>query len=151
MALPTPIAQPSINTLLQRGNGQSPETFVTVANVSSIKGFSLSAHVVDVTSHSTGVPWRQKIPTLLDAGDLSADIFFITDSVGHRLLLNDFAIRRTGDWRYVEPDTLQTIFQCQMFFSKMDFTASVDGVTTAAITLTATGDPILPTAGGTYD
>lgn len=146
----TPIAQPSINTLLQRGNGGSPETFTTIANVSSINGFSLAAMVVDVTSHSTGVPWRQKIPTLLEAGEIQADVFFVTDSAGHRALLNDFATRVTIDWRIVEPDTLASVFQCRMFISKMSMKAPVDGVTTASITWTATGDPIMPTTGGTY-
>src|SRR5271166_2024974 len=61
----TIVAQPAINTFLQLGNGQSPETFTTVANVGTITGPGLSLNVVDVTSHSTGVPWRQKIGTLL--------------------------------------------------------------------------------------
>jgi predicted secreted protein len=151
MPAATPIARPSINTLLQRGDGASPENFTTVANVSSIKGFTFSATVKDVTSHSTGVPWRQKIPTLLDPGDLTADIWFIMDSVGHRALLNDFANRVTRDWRLVEPDTLATVFECPMFISKLTFDHPVDGVTTAQITLTATGDPNFPTTGGNFN
>lgn len=142
----TAIALPSINTLLGRGDGGSPETFPTVANVSSINGLSLSAKVDDVTSHSTGVPWRQKIATLLDAGDLTVDVFFVPGASNHRALLSDFTLRITRDWRITFPDVGGTFFQCQMFISKLSFKAPVDGVLTASMTLTATGDPILPTA-----
>lgn len=152
MPLPIPTAQAAINTLLQRGSAplNSPDTFSTVANVSSINYFSLSAHVQETTSHSTGVPWRTKIPTLLEAGEVTGTINFVTDSVGHRLLLNDFANRVITDWRIAHPDTLASIFQCPGFFSKLHFKAPVDGITQADFTLTLTGDPVLPTSGGTY-
>ena len=68
-------ARAAINTLLQVGNGSSPEAWTTVANVSSISGPGFSSQVEDVTTHSNANPWREKIPTLLDAGELSFEVF----------------------------------------------------------------------------
>lgn len=146
-------AQPAQNTLLQRGDNQSPESYTTVANVSSINGFQLSAKVNDVTSHSTGNPWRQKIPTLLDAGSITFDLFFLPDSQGvqgnqrgHRDLLGDFVSRYTRDWRLVFPDPLATTWQAQGFISKFNQQAPVDSVLKAQIAIELTGDPIMPIA-----
>lgn len=142
-------AQASQNTLLQRGDGLSPEGYKTVANVSSINGFSMSAKVEDVTSHSSGRPWRQKIPTLLDAGSLTFDIFFIPSSTnqptqtGHQELLFDFVNRITRDWRLVFPDAAATTWQATGFISKFNVLSPVDGVQKAAMTIELTGDPIL--------
>ena len=140
----TPIAQPAINTLVQMGDGNSPEVFTTVANVSSITGLGLSAMVQDVTSHSTAVPWREKITTLLDAGDLSFDIFFIPNDTGHKALLAVFTGRTLKDWRLVFPDTNATKWLFQAYISKFSMSAPVDGVIKAAITFSATGQPTFP-------
>ncbi len=143
----TPIALASINTLLQIGDGASPETFETVANVSSINGFSMSGMVVDVTSHSTGEPWRQKIVTLLDAGEIAFDLFFIPAAANHRLLLQTFFDRTAVSWRLVFPDPDTTTWEASGSISKFDNKAPVDGVDTAAIVISLTGVPNIPTDG----
>jgi hypothetical protein len=142
----TPAAIPSINTLLGLGDGNSPEVFTTIANVSSISGLALGANVVDVTSHSTGRPWRQKITTLLDAGDLSFDLFFVPGDTGHQELLAIFTEKngttnglRTYQITFPEADA--PMWQFQAYISKFNMSASVDGVLKAALTFTATDEP----------
>jgi len=142
----TPAALPAINTLLKLGNGASPEVFTTIANVSSITGLQLSANIVDVTSHSTGVPWRQKITTLLDAGDLSFDLFFIPADTGHQELLTIFQEKNgtTDGLRNYQlwfPDAAPTKYQFSAYISKFSLTEAVDNVVRAAVTFTATGQP----------
>lgn len=145
-----PIALPAINTLLQVGSGTSPETFATIANVSSINGLSMSAQVVDVTSMSTGVPWREKVVTLLDAGDASFDVFWIPAAAFAKNLLTLFQERGAGtagvpiDFRLVFPDTMATTYSFAGFISKINFTEAVADVVKAACTITATGEPIFP-------
>lgn len=138
-----PAALAAINTLLMRGDGASPQAYETIANVSSINGLNLSANVVDVTSHSTGRPWRQKISTLKDAGELTADVFFIPGASNHQQLLDDFtAVPATiSDWRIQFPDEEDTTWQCEGFVSKLSFKEPVDGVVTASLTITFTGEP----------
>jgi Lambda phage tail tube protein, TTP len=151
------IALPAINTLLQVGQGNSPETFNTIANVSSITGPSLAGNVVDVTSMSTGVPWRQKIVTLLEGGEVSFDIFWIPELQsgggieGHVNLLTLFVNRgQSGvagtpiDFRMVFPDQDASTYTFQGFVSKLSLTEKVDDVVRAACTITITGQVGFP-------
>ncbi len=144
----TPQALGAQNTLLKYGNGLSPETFVTLANVSSIKGLTAQATIVDVTSHSTGVPWRQKQPTLLEGGDLTFDLFFIPSDAGHQTFMEFFVNRgKAGasgtpvDWQLVFPDANATTWAFTGFVTKMDFTEAVADVVKASCTITVTGKP----------
>lgn len=68
---------PAIGTLLQIGNGASPEVFNSIANIGDLSGPTTSATVVDITSHtSASAPWRIKMPTLLDPGTITIPLFF---------------------------------------------------------------------------
>lgn len=150
------IALPAINTLLQVGQGNSPESFYTLANVSSISGPALEGNVVDVTSMSTNVPWRQKIVTLLQGGEISFDIFWIPmlqTSVGiegHVNLLTLFVERGQGtagqpiDFRLVFPDQDASTYTFQGFVSKLSLTEKVEDVVRAACTITITGQVGFP-------
>jgi predicted secreted protein len=143
----TPAAQPAINTFLQLGNGASPEVFTTVANVSSITGPGLSLNVVDVTSHSTAVPWRQKIGILLDQGDLTFDCYFIPNDAGHQALMAQFVTRNTTDWQLSFPTTpTRTVWGLHGFISKFSMSEPVDNVVKAQLTITGTGIPAIPGA-----
>lgn len=152
----TPIAQPAIGVKLSYGNGSSPETYTLVSNDSDLTGLSMSATIVDVTSHSSSVvPWRQKVPTLLDPGDLQFKIFFIPGDAGHQQLLNFFATRgqtagpspgagQPIDWKLVFPDTNATTWTFQGFITKFSTTNPVAGVVEAQLVITCTGNPGFP-------
>src|SRR4026207_1620750 len=135
-------ALPAMNTLFQLGTASSPTGYTTIANVSSINGLKLSATIVDVTSHSTGEPWRQKIPTLLDAGDITFDLFLIPDEATHdgtTGILSFFSGRSLMQARLVFPDA--TTWTFEGYVTGMPMTANVDGVLTANVTFTITGSP----------
>ncbi len=142
-------AEPAINTLLKIGYG-SPEVFSVIANVGDLSGPSLSAAVVDVTSHSTGTPWREKIVTLLDGGDIQLPLFFIPSSPGNQNpfghdgtngLLAVFTSRTLKNYEMVFPDQAQTTYSFQAYISKFNFKEPVAGVIAADVTFTITGEP----------
>ncbi len=141
----TPAAIPAINTLLGLGSG-SPESFTTIANIGNINGLTLSANVVDVTSHSTGVPWRQKITTLLDAGDLTCDLFFVPGDTGHQDLLDIFIEKNgtTNGLRHYQitfPESGAPKWQFYAYISKFSITSQTADVIKAQVVFTATGEP----------
>jgi hypothetical protein len=139
--MPTEIARAAINTLLQYGNGGCPETFTTIPNVGSITGPGLSRTVQDVTSHSTGQPWRQKFPTLNDGGDLTFDLFYIPNDDAHKAVLAMAVdtVDPIKDWKLTFPNSDGVNFFFEGFISKFGSTEKVDDVLRAAITLTVTG------------
>jgi predicted secreted protein len=150
--MPTPIAQAAINTFLQLSDGSSPESFSTVANVASITGMTFSAQVVDVTSHSTGTPWREKIVTLLDAGTISCDVYFVPNDSGHQRLLSVFVNRglptapqSPADWRISFPTVpSRTVYSFSAYISKFSMSEPVDGVIKASMELQVIGEPGIP-------
>lgn len=153
------IAIPAIGTLLQVGNGASPEIFNSIANIGDITGPSTSAAVVDVTSHtSTSAPWRQKIVTLLDAGTVSLPLYYVPSSgaasgpgtfEGHNFtsgLGRLFANRGLSpgvpyNWKIIYPDGIPTTDEFQAWVSKFSQKAPVAGVLTADLEITITGIP----------
>lgn len=146
----TPIAIPAINTLLQFGSGGSPEVWTTVANVGDLSGPTMKAQVQDVTSQSTGDYWRQKITTLLDAGEVSCPIYFVPNDTGHQALLEIFAGRsgNTGQptpWRILFPVAAGSVpWIFNGWLSQFSMKEPVAGVIEAAIIITFTGPPNIP-------
>jgi hypothetical protein len=153
--MPIAAAQPAINTLFKIGNEGSPVNYNVIANVGDLSGPSISANVVDVTSHSTGSPWREKIVTLLDAGEISLPLFFVPSSPGSdgtpntpfghngtNGLLSVFTQRQLRDYSITFPDAAATTWYFEGYISTFSMTAPVAGVLTANVTFVLTGDPI---------
>lgn len=147
-------AQPAINTLLKIASAGSPQVFQVIANMNDITGPGFSANVVDVTSHSNSNPWRQKITTLLDQGDLTSKVFFIPSSpgtndgtpFGHNFSTGLGAVftgRQLREYSLTFPDANATTWYTQAYVSKLSTTNPVAGVNEMAATWTLTAEPIL--------
>ena len=140
-----PIALPAINTILQVGAGNSPETFTTVAFCNGFTGPSIQGTVVDVTSMSGGNAWRQKIVTLLEGGTIAFDAFWQPMNQSHQNLLTLFSHRGQGlpgvpiDFRMIFPDQDATVYSFQGFINKVAITSKVADVLRAAVEITITG------------
>jgi hypothetical protein len=148
-------AQPAINTLLKIATAGSPSVYNVIANVGDLTGPTFNVDVVDVTSHSTNSPWRQKIVTLLNPGEISLPLFFIPSSPGSNVantpfghnatngLLSIFTSRALESYSLTFPDSAATTYYFQGYVSNFSQTAPVAGVLTANVTFTFTGQPIM--------
>ena len=142
-------SQPAIGTKLYLGNGvTSPVSFTLIANVGDLSGPSFASTIVDVTSHSTGTPWREKVTTLLDPGTISLPLYFlpnVSSGGGHDFtsgLGSVFTSRAQRNYQMTFPDIYATTWIFSGFLSKYSITAKVAGVLEAATDLTFTGQPI---------
>jgi predicted secreted protein len=130
-------------TLLKMGDGVIPtEAFTTIGEVKSISGPSMSGEVIDVTTHSTGSAWREKISSLLDAGELNFDINFVPSDATHDNtdgLLNKFTTRAKTNYRVVFPDDDSTMFAFAGYVTGFEMSAPIDDVLGASVTITITG------------
>ena len=148
-----PAAYAAEGTLLQIAqSGVSPQIYNTIANVSDITGPSLASTVVDVTSHSSAAPYRQKIPTLLDPGTLSVKIFWVPNSNGSFGVANTpfghnftnglgsvWSARTLNPYRIVYTDGTTNYFNA--YVTKISQTAMVAGVYEATVEFDITGTP----------
>ncbi len=153
--MPIAAATPAINTLLKIATAGSPQVYNVIANVGDLTGPTMNADVVDVTSHSTNSPWRQKIVCLLNPGEISLPLFFVPSSSGTNTpntpfghngtngLLSIFTSRSLESYSLTFPDAAATTYYFQGYISNFSQTAPVAGVLTANITFTFTGEPIL--------
>ncbi len=138
-------AAPAINTLLKFGDGAMSETFTTVAEVRSLTGPQMSANMVDVTNHSSGDPWMEKIATLRDAGTISFLINFNHSDPTHDhntgvLYVFSNALRR--HMKIILPDNTE-LLSFSGYVSKVNFNFAVAGVQEATIDITIVGKPTI--------
>lgn len=129
-------------TLLQRGDGATPENFATVAEVGSISGPNWAVEMFDTTSHSDAASgnFRTRKPSLIDPGDLSFDIWYIPGDAGHEALRTDMFNRTIRNWRLIDPNASQTA-NLVGFISEMGHEWPTDEKITRSISITLIGEP----------
>lgn len=129
---------------LQVGNGASPETFTTVANVESYTRAGQS-RVVD-TSNVTDA-WQRVLPTLLEAGKVSLTIFWVMEDPSHDSqafgLRGLWQNKTKADWKLVFPDGNNSTDAFTAYVTKFSDSGKVADVFKASIDLSQTGQPSL--------
>lgn len=138
-------ATSAFGTLLKIGDGGSPESFATIAEVKDISGPSMELATEDVTSHSSTNGWREFIATLLDAGEVSFDINFVPTATTHSYsagLLKDYANKTKRNFQIVFSGGSPT-WTFSAFVTGFEPSMPVEGANTASITLKITGQPTL--------
>lgn len=136
----------AIGTLLKRGDGGSPETFTTVAEVLSITGPGLTSDIIDVTNHDTSNGFREFIMGLQDGGEFQFSINYIPTNSTHNAttgLLDAFEDKERGNWKLVFPDGATTTWTFQAVVRTVAIRAPIDGQLTADVTLKISGKPTL--------
>lgn len=133
----TLIAQPAINTIIQYGDGASPQVWTTIGRVGDV-GVGMSGTVVDVTAMDNDGPWSQSIVTILNGGPITIPVFYLPNDAGHEAVLTLFEDRGlagvAGDpipFRIVWPTTPAHYFRFSGFFSDFTIKAAVKGILTA--------------------
>lgn len=134
----------SEGTLLQLSDGMSPINWTTVANCGDITGPTWDSTVVDVTSHSSQAPFRQKIVTLLDIGTVTVKMFWVPENDTQRNAPGGiryiYKNRIKGNWRLFYTDGA-SYDEFEAYVSKLSEVATVAGVYEMTVTFTATGAP----------
>lgn len=133
----------SFGTLLKIGNAATPEVFTTIAEVRDISGPSFALGTEEVTSHDSA-GWREFIPTLTEAGEVTFDINFIggaTQGFGTGLY-DDMVDKTKRNFQLVLPTGVGASNDTGAFAAYVtgfELSAPVEGVLSASITLQITG------------
>jgi predicted secreted protein len=132
--------------LLKIGDGGTSETFTTIAEVTDISGPKFSADTTEVTSYSSTAAWKERIPTLIDAGEVSFKINFIPTNATHSQtagLLKDFKGRLKRNFQLLFSDTSPTTWSFAAYVTGFEVSEPLDGQLAADVTLSITGAPTL--------
>lgn len=132
----------SSGTFLKLGDGaEITEVFTTIAEVKDIDGPGFAQGTEEVTSHSSNRR-REFIATLLEGGEISFEINFFADTTqGPTGGL--YAAYEDGEAHNLQlelPTDTPTILDFAAIVTEFAFTAPVEGVLGANITLQVTGE-----------
>jgi hypothetical protein len=134
----------AIGTLLKRGNGGTPESFTTIANVGDIAGPTLKATMEDVTNHSSPGKFEETMPTTKSLGQIKFPVNFIPTNATHSYaagLVKDWSDGTKRNFQMVFPDS--TTWSFAAYVEEVSFKAPTKGLLAADVTLTITGQPTL--------
>lgn len=136
------MAQTSFGTLLKLGDGLTPETFTTIAEVGDITPPDIKVAAQEITSHSSPGAVNQKIPDTIDMGTVSFPINWDPVNATHNMTtgLGYLAINRIiRNFHIVWPNPAGTTWLLPGFISRFHPTGAVKGKLSADVEITITG------------
>jgi len=119
------------------GDGASPEVFTTITDVTDIAGPDGSASEIDTTDLSSTA--REYRLGLTDNGNVTLTVNFKPQDTQHALLRTKSISGAETNFRITFTDSPATTWTFAAFVKGVPISNSVDGVTTASITLRVTG------------
>lgn len=131
----------SSGTLLKIGDGGSPESFTTIAEVKDIDGPAFALSTEEVTSHDSTGHYREYIPTLKESGEVSFSLnFFAGATQGFASgLFNDYDNRTLRNFQLVLTTSGNDTGSFAAYVTAFQLHAPVEGVLSADCTLMVVG------------
>jgi len=121
------------------GDAASPEVYTTISDNSDISGPDGSAGEIEVTDlSSTAKEFKRG---LTDNGNISMTIMFIPANVQHAQLRSDFnsSTEIARNYQMTFTDSPATLWTFSAYVASLSVSNSLDGVTTANVTLRVKG------------
>lgn len=129
----------AFGTLLQRGDGEDPEVFTTIAGVRNIPLPNISRDTIDVTAHDSPGAFEEIIPTIKRTEAAALEIVYDPADAEHVNLKNDFDNGVKSNYRIVFPDAANTTKEFAAYVTGFAIEAPHDGALMLSATLKITG------------
>lgn len=129
-------------TLLQLGDGSTPEAFTTIAEVGDIDLPDFGNEKEDVTVHTTPGRGRAYITTTRKDQTVGATVNLVPDDETHDVTTGLWALAESGEranFRFVLPDDAATTWEFSASVETFQPHAPVQGVLTADLELAIDG------------
>lgn len=143
----TTSARIGYGTLFQTGDGNSPEAWTTLGEVSNITPPNMQRDSIDASHGQSPDGWREFIAGLKDGGELSLEMNFVPGGAGAAALmaeLNLSAAAAVKNRRILFPDG--SYFEAQAFLTGFEPDAPIDDKMAATATFKISGAPVLTQA-----
>lgn len=129
-------------TLVKMGDGGSPQTFTAIAEVRNDISFSgLESDSIEVTTHNNAVNGRakEKIPGLIDPGNLEIEINYVANDATHIAVRNAWINQVKKDFQVLSPQG--DLISCAGYIMSLPITFPVGDSINAKIKIMLTGLP----------
>ncbi len=136
----------AFGTLLKMGDGATPESFTTIAEITEIGGPALSLERLDATHMQSTGGWKEKIGGLLDGGEVTFSIQYVPTHATHNAstgLISRMVAKSVDNYQLVFPDASSTTWTFAALVAGFEPDAPHDGKLTADVTLDISGQPTL--------
>lgn len=132
-------AKSGFGTLFQRGDGATPtEAFTTVAEIKNIRGPEEILETVDATHMESPQGFRERVTTLLDAGQIVLAMQFVPGDTSQNNIRNDQRNKVRRNFRIVFPGA-SLRFEGQGYVTNIGNEYPLDNVMTRDTTIQCTG------------
>lgn len=142
----------------QRGDGETPESFVSILGIKSVSGPGMSRDIHDVTDMDSGT-FREFIGGLVDAGEFSFEANFLPREETQNQSIGGFMreFRKNScdskrNWRIILPECegeADAYWEFEGIVSGQDVDMPLDDVMSFNGTVKISGEPILYVDGQT--
>jgi hypothetical protein len=133
-------ATPGYGTLLKMGDGATPETFTTVAEVGDVEAPEISNNMEDASSQDSA-GWEEYVPVYKSGGEPTFTINYRPTNATHDGTTGlEYVCKNQvkKNWQIVLPGAVKT-FAFAAYVSRFKPKAPVKGLLRADITLKITG------------
>ena len=117
-----------------------------VAQITNISGPGISTDAIDVTAHDSAAGTREFLPGLVDAGEVTVELFFDAEASagtgadsGLNVLEKKAQDRSTNTWQIVNATSTDMYRRFSGIVTAFSFSSPVDGAITASATIKLTG------------
>ncbi|RJP21675.1 MAG: hypothetical protein C4529_07040 [Deltaproteobacteria bacterium] len=131
-------ARSGFGALLKRGDGGAPEVFTTVAEVVNIGETKTRLATVDATHMESPDQHMEKIPTLLESGDVTLELNYLPGDTTQNNVRNDCLNRSLRNFQITIPGSAK-IVSFSAYVTECGPAFPHDGKMTQNVTLTPTG------------
>ncbi len=129
-------------TLFKRGDGATPtEAFTAVAEVLDIDGPGMSRDAVDATHQESPNGFKEAIPGLRDAGEITFPLNFLESNASQNAIRDDLMTGTARNYQVVFPGG--QIWQFKGFITGFSPKAPIEDRMTADVTVKITGKPTI--------
>lgn len=137
----------AFGTVLQMSDGAASPAFTAIAGLTNIDGPGVSVESLDATAHDSASAARQKLPGLVDGGQVTIEGYYDPadpthdGTTGIAGVATDRAVR---DFRIIDVDDANSQTDFSGFFVEFRRTAPFDGLLGFTATIEVTGVPTFP-------
>lgn len=132
-----------LGTLLEIGDGATPENFTPIAEVKDITGPGLTREFAEFTHQQSSGGYREYKPTFKNSGDVSFKCNFLPDDATQGFatsgLLKDYDDGKLRNFKLKFPDVGQTVASFAAYVSNIQPGAPIANALELNVTLRITG------------
>ena len=122
-------------TIAREGN--TPGTYVSLAEIRSFSGPGGTAAIIDATT--LGSDGKEKVMGLKDEGTLSLEMNFVPGDTGQQALLSDRSLQIVKNFKITFSNATNATATFAAYVTGFTVAGGVDALTTATVTLEITG------------